>query len=73
MGVRYRRDKHGNTALHVACKMDRDAASSVLLDLGADPGLRDIEQNTALYYMIANVSVFILNLTISLDGPSTSR
>lgn len=49
------RDKSGQTALHLACKMDRDAAAAVLLALGSDPGARDIDHIPALYHMIINI------------------
>mmetsp|Transcript_13275 Transcript_13275/g.33920 ORF Transcript_13275/g.33920 Transcript_13275/m.33920 type:complete len:1540 (-) Transcript_13275:461-5080(-) len=49
------RDRNNMTALHIACKMDRDEAATVLLGLGSDPGTRDVDGTCAMYHMILNI------------------
>ena len=41
-------DAEGQTALHVACRDGHTALASVMLAAGADPGVCDLELNTAV-------------------------
>ncbi len=48
-------DTDRRTALHLAAMWDRDRSAKLLMDLGADPALRDRHFVIPLQYMIGNM------------------